>query len=58
MTDDTLISKTINSLHFPLTVGVVFIHFCLSKGLNIHGKFYGVDNPDCFFSLQYLLVMY
>ena len=49
MASDALMSKTINCLRFPLTVGVVFIHFSLSKGLNIHGKFYGVDNPDWYF---------
>ena len=44
-----LTSETINILRFPLTVGVVFIHFSLSKGLNIHGTFYGLYNPDWFF---------
>lgn len=44
-----LTSDTISILRFPLTVGVVFIHFSLSKGLNIHGTFYGLNNPDWFF---------
>lgn len=44
-----LISDTINLLRFPLIVGVVFIHFSLSKGLNIHGTFFGLNNPSWFF---------
>ena len=48
-TNKNLISDTINLLRFPLIVGVVFIHFSLSKGLNIHGTFYGLNNPSWFF---------
>lgn len=44
-----LTSETISILRFPLTVGVVFIHFSLSRGLNIHGTFYGLNNPNWFF---------
>ncbi len=44
-----LTSETIKALRFPLTVGVVFIHFSLSKGLNIHGVIYGLNNPTWFF---------
>ena len=44
-----LASETIKILRFPLTIGVVFIHFSLSKGLNIHGTFFGLNNPDWFF---------
>ncbi|SFC13079.1 Surface polysaccharide O-acyltransferase, integral membrane enzyme [Xylanibacter ruminicola] len=46
---NNLTSKSISILRFPLTIGVVFIHFSLSKGLNIHGTFYGINNPDWFF---------
>lgn len=44
-----LTSDTIKLLRFPLTIGVVFVHFSLSKGLNIHGLFYGLNNPAWFF---------
>ena len=47
MTNDQLLSSTISYLRFPLTVGVVFIHFNLSiGGLSLHGIKYGIDNPD------------
>ena len=47
MTNDELLSKTISYLRFPLTVGVVFIHFNLAKnGFSMHGIKYGLDNPD------------
>jgi len=49
MTNDALLSKTISFLRFPLTVGVVFIHFNLSEGLTIHGAKFGADNPDWYF---------
>lgn len=43
MNTEELQSKTISFLRFPLTVGVVFIHFNISKGLNVHGALYGND---------------
>lgn len=49
MTNDELLSKTISYLRFPLTIGVVFMHFCLSKGLAVRGVKYGMDNPDWYF---------
>ena len=55
MTNDELLSKTISYLRFPLTVGVVFIHFGLSKGLNIHGVKQGLENPDWYFFIIKLI---
>lgn len=49
MTNDKLLSRTISYLRFPLTVGVVFIHFSLHEGLNIHGIKHGLENPEWFF---------
>ena len=49
MTEKVLISKTIDNLRFPLTVGVVFIHFYIGNGLNISGITYGVENPDWYY---------
>lgn len=47
MTNDELLSKTISYLRFPLTVGVVYIHFNLAKnGFTLHGVKYGLDNPE------------
>lgn len=44
MTND-LTSRTINSLRFPLTVGIVFIHFNLAQiGLIVHGVEYKIDS--------------
>lgn len=51
MTNDILLSKTISYLRFPLTVGVVFIHFDLSKGITIHGCEYGLNNPEWYFHI-------
>ena len=46
MTNDELLNKTISFLRFPLTVGVVFIHFNLAEhGFTIHGVTYGLDHP-------------
>lgn len=56
MTNDILLSKTISYLRFPLTVGVVFIHFDLSKGITIHGCEYGLNNPEWYFQLLILLM--
>ena len=55
MTNEDLLSKTINSLRFPLTIGVVFIHFSFSEGFNIHGVIYGKGNPDWFFFIVNLI---
>lgn len=50
MTKDELLSKTISYLRFPLTVGVVFIHFNIAKnGFSMHGVKYGLNNPDWYF---------
>ena len=40
MTNDELLSKTISYLRFPLTVGVVFIHFTPSDGLTFRAKWF------------------
>ena len=46
MTNEELLSKTISYLRFPLTVGVVFIHFNLvNEPLSIHGIIYGNNTP-------------
>ena len=46
MGKDEIMSKTISGLRFPLTAGVVFMHFNLAKnGLSIHGIEYGVNHP-------------
>lgn len=55
MTNDELLSKTISYLRFPLTVGVVFIHFNLARGLEIHGVKYGLDNPEWYFFIANLI---
>ena len=55
MTSDQLLSKTISYLRFPLTVGVVFIHFDLSKGLDIGGMTQGLNNPDWYFFIINLI---
>ena len=52
MTNEELLSKTISSLRFPLTIGIVYIHFNLASGLAIHGAKYGLDNPDWYFILM------
>lgn len=50
MTNDELLSKTIGYLRFPLTVGVVFIHFNLAKnGFSMQGVKYGLNNPDWYY---------
>lgn len=46
MTSDALLSKTISYLRFPLTVGVVFIHFNLVEHpVSLHGVQYGLNQP-------------
>lgn len=55
ITHDELLSKTISYLRFPLTVGVVFIHFDLSKGLDIAGATYGLNNPDWYYFIINLI---
>lgn len=55
MTNDELLSKTISYLRFPLIVLVVFAHFSLNKGLDIHGTKYGLENPDWFFFIVDLI---
>ena len=49
MTHGDLSSSTISYLRFPLTAGVVFIHFSLTDGLTINKVKYGMDNPDWYF---------
>ncbi|MBO5594196.1 MAG: acyltransferase [Prevotella sp.] len=49
MTNDELMSKTISSLRFPLTVMVVMGHFNFvnnDRGFGIHGVMYGQHMPD------------
>lgn len=55
MTNDELLSKTISYLRFPLTVGVVFIHFNLAYCLNIHGVIHGLENPEWYFFILHLI---
>ena len=53
MTNDKLLSQSINILRFPLTIGILFVHFYLAKtGLPIHGVQYGANPPDWFFYLN------
>ena len=50
MTNDDLLSKTISFLRFPLTVGVVFIHFnIVNDGFTINGIKCGLNNPDWYY---------
>lgn len=51
MTKEELLSKTITYLRFPLTVGVVFIHFNIADGFNISGIEYGMNNPKSYYYL-------
>lgn len=54
MTNDQLLSKTISYLRFPLTIGIVFIHFNLAKdGFTMHDVKYGLNNPDWYYSFIY-----
>lgn len=55
MTNEELLSKTISYLRFPLTVGVVFIHFDLSQGLDIGGMTHGLNNPEWYFFIINLI---
>ena len=44
---DELLYQTISYLRFPLTLGVVFIHFDLIEHIfTYHGVQYGLDHPD------------
>ena len=53
MTNDKLLSQSINFLRFPLIIGILYVHFYLAKtGLSIHGVKYGADAPDWFFYLN------
>ena len=46
MTHDELQSKTISYLRFPLTLGIIFIHFDLIEHVfTYHGVQYGLDRP-------------
>ena len=50
MTNDELLSKTISYLRFPLTVGVVFIHFNIAKDVfSMQGVKYGLNNADWYY---------
>lgn len=54
MANDELLSKTISFLRFPLTVGVVFIHFNIAKsGFIMQGVRYGLDNPNWYYYIIY-----
>ena len=46
MAHGDLSSSTISYLRFPLTTGVVFIHFSLADGLTINKVQYGMENPE------------
>ncbi len=43
--ENSVLSKTISYLRFPLIVGVVLIHFDISDGFVLHGITYGSGNP-------------
>ena len=49
MKSKEVLTNTIASLRFPLTVGVVFIHFSMTDGFCYNGVVYGLDNPPYFF---------
>lgn len=55
MTNDAILSRAISYLRVPLTIGVVFIHFSLQRGLEIHGVFHGLNNPGWFFFIVNLM---
>lgn len=55
MIDKYLQSQVITRLRFPLTVGVVFIHFSLVGGLCINNTCHGLDNPSCYFFIINLI---
>lgn len=55
MNKDQLLSKTISFLRFPLIVGVVFIHFSLVNGIDVHGSKLGLNNPDWYFFVVNLI---
>lgn len=47
MTTDELQSRTISYLRFPLTLGIIFIHFDLIEHIfTYHGVQYGLDRPS------------
>ena len=47
MTNKELLSQTINYLRFPLTIGVVLIHFNIANnGISVHGVQYGMNVAD------------
>lgn len=53
MKNDELLSKTITCLRFPLSVGVVFIHFYfLNDGIRSAGIRYQLDYPEWFRIIQ------
>ena len=49
MVSKELLTNTIACLRFPLTVGVVFIHFSMADGFCYNGVVYGLNNPSFFF---------
>ena len=50
MSNEYLLSKTIKYLRFPLTVGVILIHFNLARdGMLVHGVKYGYNYSDLYF---------
>lgn len=55
MTDKKLMSETISALRFPLMVGVVFIHFNISEGMELQSVVYGTDMPSWFVYMVNLL---
>lgn len=56
MTNKELLSQTITYLRFPLTIGVVLIHFNLANdGISVHGTQYGMDCADWY---RYLVMFF
>lgn len=50
LSDDELLSKTIDFLRFPLTVLVVYLHYNFSRrGIVLHSVKYGMDNPEWYY---------
>ena len=49
METEELQSKTISYLRFPLTLGVIFIHFNLTNGISLGGAKFGIDYPEWYY---------
>lgn len=55
MKDNSLLSRTVSTLRFPLMVCVVLAHFSVSDGIFIHGSHYGTDIPHWLIYLDYFV---